>query len=611
MISEQTLSLIETFKEPILSALSDIKNEVQFFLDDGLSEYVENQKNKLSKTKTFLFREEKVNFYDIYFPVSIRNRRRKIENFQEIEDLFIEKQYITLIGNAGSGKSMLLKHIFLSSITDLFKIPILVELRNLNEFNGTITDYIYQFIFRNKLAPNSKILERILSNGNFLFLLDGYDEIYSENKNKISNDIEEFIDTYTKNIFVLTSRPGANAESFQRFDNFQVESLNSQQINDFIKLQLKVSDNIDATERIIQVVEKPDNKEYKAYLNSPLLLSMFIFTFNSYPELPRLKSRFYWNVFDTLCSKHDSFTKKGCWQHERKTGLQNEDLELVLKWFSFVSIFKGKYTFDAQYLNTTLLEIKNKLNLQCDINDLVYDLTVSIAIIIIDGIEFTFPHKSLQEYFCALLIKDLTLEQKQKTYQERFLSLQRHTHGGNLNLYSLCYELDKFSFTEFFILKNLNDFYSSIDFTNRETRVFSFLKIINFSQGFRKVLDTGQYEFKSFSYSAIIVESIFSYLSIFRYHRLNLDMYEKAKNNIESIVDKIAIRESEKRIDENCINYWIPYSNIWNEDLYKFIEQVGLADQIIKTINKVAQQIELIQNELAFEKKNMQSLLDF
>ena len=195
MISPETTSLIDTFKDPILKFLGDVKDEVQFFLNDGLSEYVDNYKTKYSKTKTFLFREEKVNFYDVYFPISLRGKKTRIDNFRQIEELFLERQFVSIVGSAGSGKSMMMKHIFLSSIKELYKIPIIIELRNLNDFSGSITEYIYKSLFRNKLAPNTKILERLLSTGTFLFLFDGYDEIYSEQKNKISNDIEDFVDT--------------------------------------------------------------------------------------------------------------------------------------------------------------------------------------------------------------------------------------------------------------------------------------------------------------------------------------------------------------------------------------------------------------------------------
>lgn len=42
MISATTTSLIDTFKDPIIKMLTDIKDEVSFFIDNGLTEYIDN-----------------------------------------------------------------------------------------------------------------------------------------------------------------------------------------------------------------------------------------------------------------------------------------------------------------------------------------------------------------------------------------------------------------------------------------------------------------------------------------------------------------------------------------------------------------------------------------
>lgn len=222
---------------------------------------------------------------------------------------------------------MLLKHFFLNSITTQFRIPIVIELRSLNDFEGNITDYIHSKILNNQLSPNKDILERILSSGKFIFLLDGYDEILSTKKHKITADLEDFIDKYTANNFIISSRPGSGIESFPRFNNFYVQPLTHSEIIEFIRLQLEAIDNRELALKIINAINHPENRDYLKFVSNPLLLSMLIYTFDSYPELPRNKSKFYWNVFDTLAVKHDSFTKKGGYQHERKTSLQNDEVE--------------------------------------------------------------------------------------------------------------------------------------------------------------------------------------------------------------------------------------------------------------------------------------------
>ncbi len=477
MISPETLALINTFKSPLTSLFKDVKDEISYFLDSGLSDYVDCTFNKYSLTKTFLYRNDKVNFYDIYFPVSLRikNEKKKIENLTE---LFENSSFVTIIGNAGSGKTMLMKHFFLKSVKTSFKIPIVFELRVLNESQGTFEDIIFKTISNNKLSPNKKILERLLSSGEFIFLLDGFDEIYSNHKERITFEIDNFIDKYSNNNFLITSRPGSGIESMPRFDNYFVQPLNETEINDFIDLQLNEVENQKLAIKIKKVIAKKENIDYRNFLGSPLLLSMFILTFDSYPELPKKKSKFYWNVFDTLATKHDSFTKKGGFLHERKTQLQNEDFEEILKWLAYLSFFEGQYSFDAEYLTKKLNQIKKSFNYSFNTNELIEDLTLAISIIVVDGVEYKFPHKSLQEYFCALLIKDLTPENKEKIYKEKMWELLKLTFGGFENFWNLCYELDKKYFVKNVLIYGLDYFLNRIRYSDLSKKLKRFMNCL-------------------------------------------------------------------------------------------------------------------------------------
>lgn len=474
-------SLLATFKEPLVKKLNDISDEIGYVFNNTLNNYINNYYNKYSKTKTFIYRDEKIDFYEVFYPVTIKNRVSLCTEIQQLKEVIFEEKYMTIIGSAGSGKSMLMKHIFLSCIHQFYTIPIVVELRNLNDLDITIFDYISNILIRNKLAKSEKILERILKEGNFIFLFDGYDEIFSDNKNKITNEIEELVDLYPDNAFVITSRPGANAESFQRFNNYFVQPLTPKQVNEFVSIQFKNHESKESIGKIITVIEKPENKDYLDYFTNPLLLSMFIFTFSSHPEIPKKKSKFYWNVFDTLCTKHDTFTKKGFWLHERRSKLKNEELELILKWFSYISLFKGKYNFDVEYLKQTLTSIAEKFKFECDVEDLIYDLSVSISILIQDGNEYSFPHKSLQEYFVAMLIQSLDEHQKKDVYTEKFKLLTHKTTGGNQNFFRLCNEVDQTAFLKYFIIPIGENYIKMDSSVDKMSRLKNFLTYFNFS----------------------------------------------------------------------------------------------------------------------------------
>ena len=599
--------LLNTFKEPLLKITKDFKDEFLFLFNNGLSEYIDNFYDKYSKTKTFIYRDEKVNFYDIYFPVTLKSNTESISAITDLKVLFSNRKFITIIGSAGCGKSMFMKHIFLSAVNQTYRIPLVIELRNLNDYQGNITEYINKIITRNKIANSEKFIERVLEEGNFLFLLYGYDEIYSYSKDKITTELEEFVDTYSKNTFVITSRPGSNAESLQRFDNFYVQPLNKKQINEFVNLQFKNHESKESVGKIISVIEKPDNRDYKDYLSNPLLLSMFIFAFNNYPELPKIKNKFYWNVFDTLCTKHDSFTKKGFWLHERKSKLLNDDFENILKWFSYITIFKGKYNFDLEFLKSNLLDIKSKLKIDSNVDDIIYDLTVSISILIQDGTDLTFPHKSLQEYFTAILIKGLNEEQKKKIYEEKFNNLKKYTTGGNLNLFKLCYEIDKSYFSKYFLIPNTENFIKSLDNTSEDNLTKSFVEAFDLNIFFSKNED-GTFQIGGCSYNNLPSDSFLSFFnlgSLLPFSRFKES--ETSTKHIKNLLEtKLKLPTKKENFERKTLNI----VDDWSDETSLFISESGINENFKKLYRNIVKSLEILKKEIDTENVNTKELLD-
>jgi len=606
MISKETISLITSLKDPIIKVLEDIATEVKFFMDNGLSEYIESTKVKFENTKTFLYRDENVPFYDVFFNVTLKFHR-ELKKIVDQDDLFAKSNCASIIGNAGSGKTMLIKHFFLNTINSGNKIPIFIELRNLNDYDLSIIDYIYQVLFDNKLSPNQKILERLLNTGEFIFLLDGYDEIYSNRKNKITTDLDRFIDKYSKNNYIVSSRPGSGVESFPRFNNFFVQPLTENEIALFLDTVLKESDDLLLASKIKEVINRQENKDYKNFLSSPLLLSMFILTFNTYPELPRKKSKFYWNVFDTLATKHDSFPKKGGYQHERKTGLQNDEFEQILKWFSYISLFEGKFSFDSQYLTNTLNHIKQALNFTYNTQLLIEDLTLAIAIIIVDGIEYKFPHKSLQEYFCAILIKDQTEADKAKIYTRKFGSQMRFSPGGNDNFWDLCYEVDKTSFIRNFLIRELCQFIDPL----KESSSLEISKKLYDTTNFRDRISfdlTGNVVYNGYGYSTLHGSKfkVSKYTNLPGVEILSFRQY----SNNPAVKDFFLKNKNRLILDTNKIDYEAYYIKIWSADFENLLLDIGLSEKIKVFIEDVKAKILSFQDQINHEINNTGSLLD-
>ncbi|WP_316749941.1 NACHT domain-containing protein [Pedobacter gandavensis] len=616
LTTASTVSLIGVFKDSIINTCKDINKEVKFFLDDGLPDYLNSITDKFQHTKTFLYRQENVGFYDVFFPVSIRIRSGS-KTVTSCEDLFNASNFVSIIGSAGSGKTMLMKHFFLESIKVCYKIPLFIELRNLNDFNGSFTDLIYDVILNNRLSPDKKILERLLESGSFILLLDGYDEIFSDKKNVVTNDLDRFIDRYSKNKYIISSRPGSGVDAMPRFNNYPVVPLEKNEIEEFIDLVLKGNDDVDLAENIKIVINKEENKDYLTFLSSPLLLSMFILTFKLYPFLPKKKSKFYWNVFDTLAVKHDSFTKKGGYQHERKSGLQNEDFEKILKWFSYKSLFEGKISFDAEYLHTALNQIKTELSMTFDVKLLIDDLTVAISILIIDGIEYRFPHKSLQEYFAVMLIKDLKIEVKEKIYQVKLRGLERST-GGSSNLWGLALEVDNQDFNKFFIIHFLKDFIGNFSGLNEMEKLKQLYEVWNIREGFQD--DDGEFIFDgSISYSATvsIYSSIFSFLDLddSNIFKVVSGSYDKLKDQFIPYLDKKAydtnIWQTHYEIGGDIAESGMYFSPkyFWDDELEELFDKSGAHIEFSKFLSKIEEKILDLENGIKKEEAASMSLL--
>jgi hypothetical protein len=81
--------------------------------------------------------------------------------------------------------------------------------------------------------------------------------------------------------------------------------------------------------------------------------------------------------------------------------------------FSFISYFEEKFLFQPDYLEGKLSFIKSKKKtFEFDNQKVIEDLQVAIGILNKEGIDYTFPHRSLQEFFAANYISGLSDKNK-------------------------------------------------------------------------------------------------------------------------------------------------------------------------------------------------------
>ena len=470
----------EAFKST-KSIFSDFGDEIEQFYNKGLKEYLVKQKDDYAKIKTLLRGNTPVYLYDIYYPIKLqsiqRGQKTATIDTDYVGDMFKISNCITIIGDAGSGKSTLVKHLFLNCIHRSVAIPILVELRYLNDYGNNISDYIFGKIFENKLTKNADILNRLMENGKFAFFLDGFDELKADIKNNVITTLTALINKFPQNKYVITTRPYSDIENLQLFHNLHVKQLSYKEgdIEKFVFKQLQAEQEL--AEKIKRSLATNKSTYINSFLVNPLLLSLYILTFQSNAEIPNKKYIFYRRVINALFSEHDSKTKLG-FVRQKISGLNQEQFEEILKLFCFLSYYDSEFSWDTDYVNHILTQAKTQIgDIKFDNTEFIQDLKSAVALWTEDNGILSFAHRSLQEYFAALFVKTLPQSSSELIYSEIIEKFSLVTKLTDVeNFLSLCEEMDPLNYRKYHYLPLLKELRAVIKTTSDKALVKSFLE---------------------------------------------------------------------------------------------------------------------------------------
>lgn len=422
---------------------------------EHFSEYFHRTYRKYSTVNTLAFKNNQVPLKEIYIPLTLtieknkKNKSVKIEGYPKT--LADQYQKILITDTAGMGKSTMSKRMFLDVIDNGNGIPIFIELRRLSKEKCLISE-IHQQLSSLSKEFNSQLMLEFIQMGGFIFFLDGYDEISLSERENVTRDLQDFIAKASDNIYVLTSRPETALASFGDFQKATIEPLKK---NEAFEL-LRKYDNQGATSR--SLIEKLKRREYQMiydFLENPLLVSLLFIAFDYKQTIPLKKHIFYRQVYDAHFDSHD-LSKGDGYIHEKKSKLDIDDFDKVLRFIGFECIKQQKIEFTKDELLTIIGKAKTFcVGITFNTSDIFDDILRSVPLFCQDGIYFKWAHKSLQEYFAAQFIfKDV------KENQDQILSA---IYNGNnidkyFNMLDLYYDIDIYGFRKNMLLPLLKEY---------------------------------------------------------------------------------------------------------------------------------------------------------
>lgn len=434
----------ERFADRALNAILDgcVKKygNTKVRLGSGFKRYLKNATERYNQVHTIAtgnIVRSIIGPDNIYVSIGVQHEIKKIST-DTVDPMLAVSKNILVEGTGGIGKSMMMRYLFLNTANRGEYVPVLLELRKISKQspgNISIIDLIYTCMKDFDVELPREQFEFSLQMGKYLFLMDGFDEVKESMAKDTAEQIQQFCSKYPSNPCIITSRPGRDISPLETFTTVKSLSLSKGQA---VALAKKIWEEDEKTKEFCRQLrdELYDDPKHREFAENPLLLSMMFLTFMRNNSLPTHLTEFYRQAFEALYSTHDS-KNKGAYRREFKCDkLDAPGFRRILAHFCFQSYYKQDYEFTEDkllsYLERSITKFGFVEVLACDY---LQDLKKAVCLLVKDGEEYRFAHRSFQTYFAACYTAERLNDEQQKKVLREFVKTRGvHPIGDYLEL---------------------------------------------------------------------------------------------------------------------------------------------------------------------------------
>jgi hypothetical protein len=260
------------------------------------------------------FGTEPISVRDVYVPLhretaaGTGSGSAAVAGREDLYELVRRAGCTVVVGEAGAGKSMLLKH-SLQEWSDRrtdrrAQIPVLIELRRLNALDAAGIDLVAQvteFLTTNRYKGAAGFVPKALEDGRLSLLFDGLDEVTADRLDRVVVLLRDFAQRYSGCQVVVTCRTSLYRGELQFGTVIQVAELDDATIRRLLSRWPGL--DYAAQERLYRSLGT--NSTLKRLARSPLMLSMMAWLTAAQITLPTSRVEFYDVAIEALVRRDD------------------------------------------------------------------------------------------------------------------------------------------------------------------------------------------------------------------------------------------------------------------------------------------------------------------
>lgn len=378
--------------------------------------------HNLQYIRTLFSATKNTSILNFYYPTTFEDPDAGTLKIDSVDEL--ERRNYVITGTAGQGKSIFARYISLRQARDMSdgRIPLFIELRKLDASNSFSRALEVHFAamglvereVRSRIKDEASlgdVMGYMFGAGRCLLILDGFDEVASLSQPIILREIEEFCEKYPETQVVVTTRPDTPVCYSSQFHPLPIRPLGTRDLRPFVSRL--ISD--DATvESIVKAVHRSEFRVADV-LSTPLMMTLLCVLYLSTQSVPKSLIDFYENIFSVLMFRHD-VTKSG-YKRERFARYQEADLAALFWAICFVTRAEEKVSInyddwsrivsEARELSAGAIHEREERSRWRDVDSdgLRKEATKNLCILVEEGLELSFVHKSVQEFLSAKFVR--------------------------------------------------------------------------------------------------------------------------------------------------------------------------------------------------------------